>query len=434
MEEMRDKYKEMLLIMARKHPAFYIFLKHCDIYYIPESGKEQIFGAEVQFNAFSTIENGKMIIALFKQWFESEDSDKIKILLHELWHIINRHPLRMKSLIDIYKHKYQPVESLKVAINLAMDYKVDNHYIKAMKYNVDRALPNVLTQKDVDLLSIEEIFKKLLNQTKDACNSCSNSCPFKGEKGKCPLDTGDMIPLIDVEELKKQLQNATQLNKGTKLRGDKEQQIQKLFKDSLLAAKTAGATLTSLEERILEKLVKPKVNWKTLLRKEIREWAGKNVINTWIRPSRKFGNSLPGIKRFGLPKIWSFIDVSGSINDKEFQQFISEVVAIFGSGVPKVVIVAWDTNVCNEYEVRKKADIPKLQFRGGGGTTFTPIIQSYSNKIKNQDLIIVLTDGVWFDKEEAEKDINKIRSRKILVSTENLDIKGFNSKIRLEVC
>ena len=252
----------------------------------------------------------------------------------------------------------------------------------------------------------------------------------------CPLKTGIDIVLIDVEELKKQMQHYV-LNKGklqkTNDPEDLKRQIDQAVIDSFLSAKTAGATLSGIEESILEKLVKPKVDWRAILRRELKDWIGKNVVSTYIRQSRKVPKVLPGYKRLGLPRIWTFVDVSGSIGDDEFTQFMSEVFAIAGQGVDHIRLVTWDTAVTGDWKIKNKSKIPKLKFRRGGGTTFSPIIQQYEREIKPSDLIIVLTDAVWFDKQEAEDILKSIKSRKILVTTTENVIDGFDVIIRISV-
>jgi hypothetical protein len=256
-ETIEREYKQTMTLLARKHPAMYIFAKHLDIVYIdayfiealpgvdPETG--QIKPIEVRTIAFTT---GKHIV-LFKDWFEAPMKDRFTTLLHEIWHAFLRHPTRMAKLIQKYEKILQPKQVLEIVANEAYDIKVDHYYIERLGYNMGN-IPYGLTKEDVEKLSAEEIFEKLLEQARQRGQQLMNMLSGgqadgdqkqgQGKSCGCGFDLGAGLVLFDVEELKKKFGHK-QLNKGSdSIRNAKdmeelEQELQKAAKDSLLMAK-----------------------------------------------------------------------------------------------------------------------------------------------------------------------------------------------------
>lgn len=97
---------------------------------------------------------------------------------------------------------------------------------------------------------------------------------------------------------------------------------------------------------MLEELLKPKINWKVLLRRFMQSLA--NFDYTWRKPRRRMlplGIYMPSVYSEGLSKVTFAIDTSGSITEKQFNQFMSEVYAVMKQFSPNIIdVMQFDIN------------------------------------------------------------------------------------------
>jgi predicted metal-dependent peptidase len=162
-------------------------------------------------------------------------------------------------------------------------------------------------------------------------------------------------------------------------------------------AKSAGK-LPAFVEIALE-LLKPKVNWRALLRQAILQGPGLQVITTWKRPHRKIPNDLPGYTRLIVPNVWALVDTSGSMVGEHLNQVMTEVFEIAKSLGSKVRIIAWDADA---YESTLEDVKATMKIKGGGGTRIGPALNLLLEKMRPNDIIIILTDGIIDDDESPD--------------------------------
>jgi predicted metal-dependent peptidase len=162
-------------------------------------------------------------------------------------------------------------------------------------------------------------------------------------------------------------------------------------------AKSIGKLPVGAE--IILEILKPKVNWRALLRQAILQGPGLQVITTWKRMHRKIPNDLPGYTRLVVPNIWTLVDTSGSMVGENLNQVMTEVFEIAKSLNSKVRLIAWDTNA---YEDTLEHVKLTLQVKGGGGTVITPALRLLLKNMKRNDIIVILTDGLIGDIDEPE--------------------------------
>ncbi len=155
-------------------------------------------------------------------------------------------------------------------------------------------------------------------------------------------------------------------------------------------SKSTGYGLLPAEiRRSVEMQLQPsKISWKQVL-KVFNASCGRTVLRTTRRKeSRRFeGNPGRRIKR--LRKVIVAIDTSGSIDEKLLGEFWSEILGIYRSGTA-VTILECDARIHNEYDLKKTGQIPS--FKGGGGTSFDPVIK-WANKSPGFNGLIYFTDG-----------------------------------------
>lgn len=142
----------------------------------------------------------------------------------------------------------------------------------------------------------------------------------------------------------------------------------------------------------LDKLLNPKLPWQSILRKYMNNM--NKVDYSWRRPNRRYfpDHHLPSLYSEALVDIAVAVDTSGSVSDKEFHRFVSEVGSIFKSHKPKkITLIQFDTSLKAINEVRSLDELKALKFTGRGGTIIKPVIDwVHENK---PQLMMIFSDG-----------------------------------------
>jgi predicted metal-dependent peptidase len=159
----------------------------------------------------------------------------------------------------------------------------------------------------------------------------------------------------------------------------------------------AGKTPGGLEREI-SAVLRPKVNWREVLRVALREGYGRTVMQDWRRESRRVPG-LPGVRRFSPPRAWVLVDTSGSISQEEYDQFMAEIVGI-ARGVDGVYVVFWDAKVQAVEVYRRGRPLPAG--KGGGGTVVMPALEEVTRRMHYGDVVVVLSDFNIYDADEPE--------------------------------
>lgn len=150
-------------------------------------------------------------------------------------------------------------------------------------------------------------------------------------------------------------------------------------------------------QRLVSKLLEPKVDWKDVLARFVT----KHMANdpTWNRPNRRFAANriyLPGHEGNEL-NVAVVIDTSGStVVDSE--TFLTELNAIVDQHpVYKLTVIHCDTQVnhVDEYsnDMPFYVDEKGYKFHGGGGTRLKPALDYIDVNGIEADVIVVFTDG-----------------------------------------
>ena len=140
---------------------------------------------------------------------------------------------------------------------------------------------------------------------------------------------------------------------------------------------------------LLEKIKnKPAIfNWKKFMRKMIGNTITSEITLTRMRPNKRFPDAR-GFKMKRKPNIMVAVDTSGSVSDKELQEFFSEIHHIWKTGVD-VTVVECDTTIGEVFKYNGKQEI---KISGRGGTELHPAIEYYKQH-KEFSSCIMFTDG-----------------------------------------
>jgi predicted metal-dependent peptidase len=99
---------------------------------------------------------------------------------------------------------------------------------------------------------------------------------------------------------------------------------------------------------------------------------------------------------FGAGTIVIGCDTSGSIGDKQINQFFGELKGIFEDLNPREVVIMWcDARVHRVDYLEEVGDLDTVREKGapgGGGTSFVPVFERIEKLGLDPDMLVYLTD------------------------------------------
>jgi len=316
------------------------------------------------------------------------------VLAHEVMHPALLHPFRLGD------------RDLRTA-NIAADYAINNFLDQ---YNLDAqkrgetppfvwptkldgqsqptATPDVLLDHAYDDLSFEEIYAALTRkppgggQEPPQQSGGGQSAPSQGQPQPGDGD-GDGAS------------SPGEFSAGSKDPAEAQTEEAKwkvALKQAAVVAKSQGRLPAGME-RFVTEFLDPQLSWKEILRTLITSAAKDDY--TWTRPNRRYsggGVILPSLHVPRLGKIVVAIDTSGSIGEKELNEFLAEVRAIlFDCRPEKLVIVQCDAAV-HEWIELDPFDEVDVKMKGGGGTDFRPVFDRIAAEPEPPNALVYLTD------------------------------------------
>jgi predicted metal-dependent peptidase len=146
--------------------------------------------------------------------------------------------------------------------------------------------------------------------------------------------------------------------------------------------------------RLVEHLLQPQLPWRMLLARYMTAVARDDY--SYQRPSRREGDAiLPSLKSNQIDVV-VVLDTSGSVNDTEMQEFVSEIDAIKGQMRARLTLHACDAALCEKgpwvFEPWEEFSVPS-DIYGRGGTRFTPIFDWLKRDGRRPDLLVYFTDA-----------------------------------------
>lgn len=166
----------------------------------------------------------------------------------------------------------------------------------------------------------------------------------------------------------------------------------------------AGDGLHSMLRALIADIPRTRTPWEQVLRAQVARGLAAKPELSWSRPSRSYlanqGRGGPG-KRMPwepgttatrrVPRLAVVVDVSGSVEDDLMQRFARELGALTRRLESEMVVVIGDDAVRRvERCAPGRSDLGAIEFQGGGGTDFTPLLEEADRH--TPDLGVVLTD------------------------------------------
>jgi predicted metal-dependent peptidase len=318
------------------------------------------------------------------------DDELMFVILHESLHkaylhlhrIGKRDPLTWNIAADIFVDREVLHELVR---RQGINAKVPGKRIIA-DYNGDIELPALgVRLEETDKKTVEQIYDELASNPQFQ----NKMKQMGGGKGGEPL--GEKIDTHDY---------STEDGKSYKELTEAERiEYAERAKDDVMEAATKckkRGTLPKHLERQLNKLLETKIDW--------RQFVYRFVVNelpsdfTLSRPSRRYltqGMYLPGVLKENLDII-AMIDLSGSVCNKEMEQFVSLMAKLANQfRNVNITIMSHDSEVQAVTEIHNATvdKIKNAKYEGGGGTDHRPCFEWVKEHKRNAPLIIAFTDG-----------------------------------------
>jgi predicted metal-dependent peptidase len=329
------------------------------------------------------------------------------VLLHELYHITHKHPLRI-PFMNLSVHKRQ-------LMNIAMDMAI-NQYIKDLPDGCPECPPPNSGQPcmnkdccgrgiflrdfyDTDkktnkqtpwqaLQPAEYYYEKLMERFKDPDPDDMGDGNGQGEGGQGNAgggaESGDMPSTTDVHHWD-----------GSGEEKDMLEATEDLVKRAQVKCRFGYDELPGHIKELLDHINsrKAQLDYKRLILQAMKSSLPSNVrVGSWTRKSRRFGNKAPGKKNGEQPRLDNYIDTSGSISVEEANEFLDIVDEFLRVGARECMLNMFHTNNYYREKYKRGQRIKREDIQSGG----TCLEDSFRVIAKSRpDLAIFLTDGYY---------------------------------------
>jgi predicted metal-dependent peptidase len=322
------------------------------------------------------------------------NKQRMGVLAHEISHDMLGHPSRMRTWSD---WKVVPSEDgskempyHQMLANIAMDAEINPTLLQSgLELPKDRVeFPWVKPGE----WSVEGIYERLLSQQPPP-----ESKPGEGEGESGEGEESDLPG-----ELTQGHGNFDQhIIPGQAPSDADEEDRRRALKAAVANGKRAGNVPAHLE-RLVERLVRPVVDWREVLRDMMVKRIGQDMLD-WSRMNKRrylmIGVADPARRSEHCGHIVFIFDTSGSVSPY-IQQFLGEVAGVAEELSPKAIHVLWtDTRVAHvdTLEDARGSDVAALTMHGGGGTDlrkgFDWIDENLIQSGEEIAAVVVLTDS-----------------------------------------
>lgn len=147
--------------------------------------------------------------------------------------------------------------------------------------------------------------------------------------------------------------------------------------------------------RMVDYMLQPKLPWRMLLAKYMTASARDDY--SYSRPSSRRGDPaiFPSLRSTQI-NVAVGLDISGSVDDKDMNEFLSEVDAIKGNMRARITLLPCDAELAEGvpwiFEPWEDIEMPEV-LKGGGGTSFCPVFDWLDVQDQPPDLLVYFTDG-----------------------------------------
>ena len=300
------------------------------------------------------------------------DQEIAGLVLHENLHIVLRHMLHNIDLFRLDRNR----------ANKAADYVVNDIIVNIKDKNLVKLPEGGCYDPKYHNMNMREVYKLLEEEEGNSGGSGNDSGEGEqqggGEYSFDEHDTeGDGQPMTP-EQAK-----------------EMEARIDRALREGALLAGRLGIDLP----RAITDILNPKIDWRDALRDFVSSATKGKDEYTWRKFNRRVLPNdlyLPTVEDETIGEIVVAIDTSGSIGEKELNEFASELVSICETVSPEAVrVLWWDTKVHGEQLFKDNYENigSMLKPLGGGGTRVSCVSEYINKKKVNAECVLVFTDG-----------------------------------------
>ena len=200
--------------------------------------------------------------------------------------------------------------------------------------------------------------------------------------------------------------------KRPSMSAEERERVRQEVKQAIInAAQSAEAGQLPLGvERLIRQHTNPVMPWRELIQTNLT--SAIRTDYSWMRPSRRGWHMdaiMPGMTPGEEIDVVVSIDMSGSISNKQAQQFLGEIGGMMDAfDGYKVHVFCFDTDTYNpkDFSSENMESIEEYEPMGGGGTDFDCIFTYLKENAIDPKRLIVFTDGYpcgsWGDKDYCD--------------------------------
>lgn len=288
-------------------------------------------------------------------WETQDDIQQLNLLQHEVYHIVFQHMF----MAPFFKNPD--------ILNIAADCEVDSYltnlddtWIVPSMFN---AAPKLGSKVYYDIIT-----KQFPNSSQNNNNAfLPNTKDDHSNWGKEFQECSEAEQQLIKNQINSQIKEAAEQTK-----------------------KMRGVIPGELQE-IIDKLLTPKpriFDWKAYFRRMLGSIYDVNIKKTRRKESIRFPGAA-GIKHKKKVSILVAVDTSGSVNNKELNEFFNEITHIYKAGA-RITILECDSKIAANYEYNGTWT---GKIHGRGGTDFQPAIDYYRKHIRDYAALVYFTDG-----------------------------------------
>jgi predicted metal-dependent peptidase len=312
------------------------------------------------------------------------DKELAFLIMHENMHKCYRHLTTWRSLYD---------RDRRVA-NQACDYVINIQLLdmdpdgKLLHMPKDKNTGAVLGLVDARFRGMDtrQVFDILMQEKQDGGGGGGDG-EGGGEQSDGESDSSGGLDQHDWEDAVNGMSKEEQEQLGRDI-------DQALRQGGIYAGKVGGNMPREIGE-----LLKPKVNWREVLRRFVRTSLKDRDSVSWRRAHKNYlwqDVILPSIMGKRVKSLVIAMDTSGSIQGPILTEFLSEMNAIVRDiGADRIDVLYWDTEVAGHetYKGTNKDIVHRTNPRGGGGTDPDCVVDFMHEHELKPDALIMLTDG-----------------------------------------
>jgi predicted metal-dependent peptidase len=315
-----------------------------------------------------------MQLAINPNFFnELSEDHRFGLIKHELLHIAFGHL--------VIRDRYPNAK----LFNIAADLEI-NQYILESKLPEGGLLLSSFPELNLPVKAGTKEYYDILSQAQQDGTSPSLDSLMDEMNGETPYDHATWDEFDDLSEAEKKL-----------VQKQIEHQLKDVAETTIKKNGNIPGELSEVINRLMH--VEPaKFDWKGYLRRFI----GNSSIIYTKKLRRKYNKRYsgnPGLKIKFKNNILVGVDTSGSVNNDELKEFMSELCHMHKTG-HKITVAQCDTSLNSVKEFNPKHN---WEIHGRGGTSFQPVIDHFNENKGQYTALIYLTDGEAYSPDNCPK-------------------------------